>query len=71
MIHFKQILSLHYHPKLLEMLAVLTLPGVLIANIIAPLTMAYILFDFMPRFQIYSWLSLHFFLFFGRIFMAK
>ena len=71
MINFKNIFSLNYHPKLLEMLIVLTLPGVFTANIIAPLIAAYVLYDAVPHLQIYSWLFLHFSIFSGRIFMAK
>ncbi|MEN8146649.1 MAG: ATP-binding protein [Campylobacterota bacterium] len=71
MIGPKNWLSLNYHPKLLEMLIVLTLPGVFIANIMAPLIAAYVLFDFVPHVQIYGWLFLHFGLFFGRVLAAK
>jgi hypothetical protein len=71
MINFKNRLSLNYHPKLLEMLIMLTLPGVFSANIIAPLITVYVLYDFVPHLQIYSWLFLHFSLFLGRIFLAK
>ena len=71
MISPKNRFSLNYHPKLLEMLIVLTPPGVFIANIMAPLIVAYVLFDFVPNVQIYGWLFLHFGLFFGRILMAK
>jgi len=71
MINFKNIFSLHYHQKLLEILISLTLLGVFAANIMSPLLMAYILYDVVPHFQIYLWLFAHLFIFFGRIFMAK
>ncbi|RLA73248.1 MAG: hypothetical protein DRG24_00755, partial [Epsilonproteobacteria bacterium] len=64
-------LSIDYHPKLIEILIVSTLSGVLSANIIAPLMVAFILHDAVPHLLIYSWLSLHFMLFVGRVFMSK
>ncbi len=67
----RDILPFKYHPKLIEMLSALTLPGVLAANIIAPLIAAYILYTFVPPFQVYSWLFLHLVLFSGRVFTAK
>ncbi len=71
MINFKNIVSLDYHPKLLEMLTALTLLGVMTSNIIGPLLIAYILYDIVPHFQIYIWLFLHLSIFFGRIFISK
>ena len=71
MIDLKNIFTLKYHPKLLNIFITLTLPGVLSANIIAPLIVVYVLYDFIPPIQIYSWLFAHFFLFFGRVFLAK
>lgn len=70
MINLKNIFSLDYHPKLLEILITLTPLGVFAANITSPLLMAYILYDIVPHFEIYIWLFLHLLIFFGRIFIA-
>ena len=71
MMNIKNIFSLKYHPKLVTIMIDLTISSVSSANIIAPLLVLYVLYDFVPHIHLYVWLFLHFFLFISRVFLAK
>jgi len=71
MISLKNMFSLDYHPKLLELLITLTPLGVFTANIMTPTLTAYILYDMLPHITIYIWLYLHLLVFLGRIYIAR
>ncbi len=71
MIKPKKIFTFNHNHKQLEILVSLTFLGVFAANILSPMLAAYILYDVIPHFEIYIWLLFHFFIFLGRVSMAK
>lgn len=67
----KTLFNKNYHPQLIEMMAKSVYVGALSLNILTPILLSYLLFEYIPSSYIYTWIGLNLIFFILRVVLNK